>query len=306
MSRTPGVLQRELVRLAPRTLLMLAALTLIWGTNWPLFPLAVREVSVWTFRASSGLIAALTLFALARWIRLPLALPRAAWLPVGMSALFYMTLWNVAATQAASLIPSGQAAILGFTMPLWAALITWAVFGERLSRHMLVAVLLGAAAVTLLIRPGFASFAQAPLGFGLGLLSGLGWAVGTLILKRSALDRQSILVLTAWQLLLSTLPTALGAVLIGDGQWFVPSWTTVVVIAYIALVPTCLGNWCWFSIVAAVPANVAGLVSILVPVVAMLSGAVVHDEPLGAVQWLSMLCCASALWLALVKPARMS
>jgi hypothetical protein len=34
------------------------------------------------------------------------------------------------------------------------------------------------------------------------------------------------------------------------------------------------------------PANVAGLSSILVPVVAMLSGALIHGEPLGALQWL--------------------
>jgi len=35
----------------PRAIELLAILTLVWGTNWPLFPLAVREVSVWTFRA---------------------------------------------------------------------------------------------------------------------------------------------------------------------------------------------------------------------------------------------------------------
>ena len=37
----------------PRALVLLAILTLVWGTNWPLFPLAAREVSVWTFRAVS-------------------------------------------------------------------------------------------------------------------------------------------------------------------------------------------------------------------------------------------------------------
>ena len=32
-------------------------------------------------------------------------------------------LWNIASTYSAILIPSGQAAVLGFTMPLWSALI---------------------------------------------------------------------------------------------------------------------------------------------------------------------------------------
>ena len=31
-------------RIPPRVLLLLIILTLVWGTNWPLFPYAVREV----------------------------------------------------------------------------------------------------------------------------------------------------------------------------------------------------------------------------------------------------------------------
>jgi drug/metabolite transporter (DMT)-like permease len=41
----------------------------------------------------------------------------------------------------------------------------------------------------------------------------------------------------------------------------------------------------------------------MVPVVAMISGAIVHGEPLGPLQWLAMLCSASALSLALLRPA---
>ena len=48
------------------------------------------------------------------------------------------------------------------------------------------------------------------------------------------------------------------------------------------------------------PASVAGLSAILVPVVAMLMGALAHGEPLGLVQWAAMACCALALRLALV------
>jgi drug/metabolite transporter (DMT)-like permease len=65
----------------------------------------------------------------------------------------------------------------------------------------------------------------------------------------------------------------------------------------------CIGNLCWFAIVGLLPANVAGVSSILVPVVAMISGALIHGEPLGPVQWLAMLCCVGALSLVLLKPA---
>jgi drug/metabolite transporter (DMT)-like permease len=187
-------------------------------------------------------------------------------------------------------------------MPLWSALISWAVLGERLGKRLGFAVLLGAAAVTLLMVPSFATYAQAPLGLALGLLAGLGWAVGTLILKGGDVDVPAT-VLTGWQLLISAVPTATGALLLGDGHWFAPSWQTITVIAYIALVPMAIGNVCWFAIVGMLPANVAGLSAVMVPVVAMLSGAAMHGEPLGITQLLAMACCAGALWLALVRPA---
>ena len=109
-------------------------------------------------------------------------------------------------------------------------------------------------------------------------------------------------VLTGWQLLITAVPTTIGALLLGSGPWFVPSWQSIAVIGYIALVPMCIGNVAWFSIVGMLPVNVAGLSSIMVPIVAMISGAVVHGEPLGPMQWAAMACCAAGLSLALLAP----
>jgi drug/metabolite transporter (DMT)-like permease len=286
-----------------RALVLLAVLTLLWGTNWPLFPLAVQEVSVWTFRAFAVVAAGASLLLFARLRGLPLRIPRRHWATITLASFFYFVIWNIATTYSAILIPSGQAAILGFTMPLWSALISWAVLGERLSGRLLLAVALGGASVALLMVPGLADYAQAPAGFALGLLAGIGWAIGTLILKRANVDVPAT-VLTGWQLLISAVPTTIGALALGDGQWFMPSWQSIAVIAYIALVPMAIGNACWFAIVGLLPANVAGLSSILVPVVAMLSGALMHREPLGPLQLLAMVCCIGALSLALLKPRR--
>jgi drug/metabolite transporter (DMT)-like permease len=188
-------------------------------------------------------------------------------------------------------------------MPLWSALIAWAVLGERLGSRLVLAIVLGAAAVALLMWKSFAAYAQAPLGLALGLLAGIGWAIGTLILQRGRVEVPAT-VLTGWQLLITAVPITIGALLFGDHQWFVPSWQSVLLIGYIALVPMCIGNLCWFSIVGLLPAPVAGLSSILVPVVAMVSGALMHAEPLGPVQWLAMVCSVAALSLVLFKPSQ--
>ena len=290
MSSPPAIPRRALV--------LLVVLTLVWGTNWPLFPHAVREVSVWTFRSIAMTVSGLLLMALAHLRGEPLVLPRRHWRTVVLGTFFYLVLWNLTSTYAAVLIPSGQAAVLGFTMPLWSALIGWAVLGERLSARMVLALLLGGAGVTLLMVDSFQAYARAPLGLAVGLLSAVGWAIGTLILQRGRVQ-VPVLVLTAWQLLIGAVPMTAGALLFGDGQLFMPSWQTVAIIAWITLVPMCIGNFCWFAIVGLLPGPIAGLSSVMVPVVAMISGAIVNGEPLTALHGTAMAACASALLLAL-------
>jgi len=281
-----------------RAIFMLAALTLVWGTTWPLFPYAMREMSVWTFRSIALLGAGTLLLSMARIRGESLLLPRKYWVTVVAATLFYLVTWNIASTYAATLIPSGQAAVLGFTMPLWAALISWAVLGERLSGRLLLAIVLGGMGVALLMIPGFAAYADAPVGFALGLTAGIGWAVGTIILKRGNVQ-VPILVLTGWQLLVGFVPISIVALLLGDGHWFVPSWQSIAVIAWITVVPMSIGNVCWFSIVGLLPANIAGLSSVMVPIVAMITGAIVNGEPLGPLQLASMALCVGGLALAL-------
>jgi drug/metabolite transporter (DMT)-like permease len=277
-------------------------LTLVWGTTWPLFPVAVREVSVWTFRALSTLGAGVVLLAIARLRGESLRVPREHWRTLIAAALTYLVIWNVASTYAAVLIPSGQAAILGFTMPFWGALIAWTFLGQRPGARVLMALAIGGLGVVLLIVNGIDAYAKAPLGFALGLLAAIGWAAGTVILKRRPIP-VSPLVLTGWQLLVATTPLLIAAVAFSRGEWFMPSATSIAVIAYITLVPMALGNVAWFAIVGLLPANIAGLSAVMVPVVAMISGAVVHGEPLGPVQWISMLCCAAGVAMALLRPA---
>lgn len=282
---------------------LVVVLTLVWGTTWILFPLAVKEVSVWTFRAVSVTLAGLSLLAIAALRGMRLTVPRTSWSTLVGAALVFLVVWNIASTFAAVLIPSGQAAILGFTMPLWATLISWAVWGERPILRLGLAVALSGMGVGLLLVRSVQAYANAPLGFALGLLAAFGWALGTLLLKRRPIEAPA-LVHTGWQLLVAAVPITAAALYFGDGMLFIPSWPSIAVIAYITLMPMALGNVVWFSIVRVLPANVAALSSVMVPVVAMVCGAIVYQEPLGLTQLIAMVCCASGLLLALTKPGR--
>lgn len=277
---------------------LVGLLTILWGTNWALFPLAVQEVSVWTFRAVSVLGAGGLLLAWCLWQGEDIRIPRRYWITMALAAVLYLGIWNIASTYAAVLIPSGQAALLGFTMPLWATLGARIFLGQRLDRRSLGAIVLVGVGVLLLIARGWKAYAGAPAGFALGLLAGIGWAAGTLVLKQRPVPVNSV-VMTAWQLLGTGILFTAIALLLGTRVWFLPSWNSLAVIAYIAFVPMAVGNAAWFSIVRRVPAHVAALSPVLVPVVAMISGAIAHHEPLGLYETLAMACCAGGVAIGL-------
>lgn len=278
----------------------MALLTLIWGTNWPVIALAVREVSAWTFRALTLPVAGILLLLLAHRRKLPLAIPRQHWPMLLCSAWAFLALWNVATTLALTYIPSGQAALLGFTMPLWAALWSWLLFGHTLDGRQWLALLLGTAGVIVLMIPAFASYAHAPLGLVYGLASGAGWALSTVLLKHRPIPVPTT-VLTGWQLLLASVPVIIGAWLLGDHQWFMPSASSLAAFIYITLVPMLFGNLLWFSLIQWLPPQLVSLSPIMIPMVAMVSGAIVLNEPLGWQQWLAMMLSASGLGLMLFR-----
>ena len=305
-----GVARRPSLR--GHALVLLAVLTLLWGTNWPLFPIAMREISVWTFRAVSTLAAGIVLLAVARAMGFRLVVPRRHWPALVGAALLYLAIWNIASGYAAVLLPSGQAAVIGFTMPLWATLINWLLFGERPGPWLAVALVLGALAVLVLMLPtilasgrgaGISGILAVSGGFAWGLAAAIGWAAGTIVLKRGAIQVPAP-VLTGWQLLIASVPITVIALFAGDHHYFMPTWTTVAAVSYITLVPMVIGNICWFRIVDLLPANVAGLSAILVPIVAMISGAIVLDEPLGPLQWLAMVLSTTAITIAMQSQRR--
>ena len=200
-------------RVSPKVLALLGTLTLVWGTNWPLFKIALDELPVLTFRAIVLVTASMVLLAIMLVRRESFAVPRGKWPALVAASAMNLFIWNIATSLAVLYIPSGHASVLAYTMPLWVALIGFAVFGQRLTGRLLAAILIGAAAVVALMVPNFASYAHAPAGLFWGLFAGFCWAVGTFIVKRTSWPGMA-LSLTFWQVVITLPPIVLGALVI--------------------------------------------------------------------------------------------
>jgi drug/metabolite transporter (DMT)-like permease len=288
-----------MTRVSPRVLALLAALTLVWGTNWPLFKIALDELPVLTFRAIVLVVGTLvlTMILLARGESF--AVPKGKWPALIAASAMNLFIWNIATSLAVLYIPSGHASVLAYTMPLWVALLGFAVFGQRLTARLLLAIAIGAAAVVALMIPNFQSYARAPAGLFWGLFAGFCWAVGTFVVKRTAWPGMG-LSLTFWQVVISLPPILLGALVIDGLPTHWPSTKALVATIYTGAVPMALGTAAWFALVKLLPAQVAALSSIAIPIVAIVSGVLILDEPLSALQAIAIASTVVSLWLALV------
>jgi len=291
-------------RVSPKVLALLVLLTLVWGTNWPLFKIALLELPVLTFRTIVLGTAFLMLLAILLARRESFAVPQGKWPALIAASAMNLLIWNIATSLAVLYIPSGHASVLAYTMPLWVALIGFVAFRQRLTGRLLAALLIGASAVVALMAPNFASYGQAPAGLFWGLSAGFCWAIGTFIVKRTNWGGMG-LSLTFWQVAISLPPIALGALLI-DGlpdHW--PSAIALVATIYTGAIPMALGTASWFALVKLLPAQVAALSSIAIPIVAIVSGVLLLDEPLSLLQGVAIASTVVALWLALT-PGRSS
>ncbi len=286
-------------RVSPKVLALLGGLTLVWGTNWPLFRIALDELPVWTFRTivlSAGVIM-LSLILLLRGESF--AVPKGKWPALIAASVMNIGVWNIATSLAVLYIPSGHASVLAYTMPLWVAAMGFLVFGQRLTPRLLAAIAIGAAAVAALMIPNFSSYAQAPAGLFWGLLAGFCWAIGTFIVKRTSWPGMG-LSLTFWQVVICLPPIALGALLFDGLPTHWPSAKALTATIYTGAIPMAFGTATWFALVKLLPAQVAALSSIAIPIVAIVSGILILAEPLSWLQAAAIASTVISLWLALV------
>jgi drug/metabolite transporter (DMT)-like permease len=288
-----------MTRVSPRVLALLGILTLVWGTNWPLFRIALDELPVWSFRTLVLLAAIVMLLAILLARRESFAVPKGRWPALAAASAMNIAVWNIATSLAVLYIPSGHASVLAYTMPLWVAAIGFAVFGQRLTGRLLAAIVIGAAAVAALMVPNFRDYAEAPLGLFWGLFAGFCWAIGTFIVKRTAWPGMG-LSLTFWQVAISLPPIALGALLIDGLPSHWPSARALAATIYTGAIPMALGTATWFALVKLLPTQVAALSSIAIPIVAIVSGILILNEPLSWLQAAAIASTVISLWLALV------
>lgn len=208
---------------------------------------------------------------------------RRDWLVFAFLGMFNVVLFIGAQTFAVLYLPSGTAAVLIYLQPILVGVLAWTVLGEPLTATKVVGLLLGFAGIVAVSSGGLLDAAAGEVtlvGVVSGVASALSWAIGTVGFKK-----YEARISTLWAVALPFL--AGGAVLTILGLILEPlsgiSWSGPLVssVLYSAFIGTGLAWLLFFGLVRAGEASRVASFIFVVPLAAVVIGAVVLDEALG-------------------------
>jgi drug/metabolite transporter (DMT)-like permease len=281
MTTTAAAVPAVARAMTPREWALLVALSVLWGGSFFFIAVAVRELPPVTLVLARVALAAIALHLVVRATghRLPTA--AASWRRFAAMGLLNNVLPFTLIVWAQTRIPGGLASILNATTPLWGVLLAHFLAGdERLTPARLAGVLAGLAGVAALVGPGAlaggldASHLAAEAAV---LLAALLYALSGVYARRF---RGLPAPVTAAGQLTAAALMLLPLALLVDRPWTLPApgAATWAAVAALALLSTALAYVLFFRILATAGATNLLLVTLLIPVSALLLGAAFLGE----------------------------
>lgn len=263
---------------------MLLVTAMSWGINWPVGKHLLLELPPLSMRGVPGLAGAVLLAMVALAKGQSLRVPRDQWARLVLFALLSVTGWMALIGLALVYLTASETAVVGATMPVWAAGLAWPVLGERLSLRRVIAMVMAITGLVVLMGGnGVAATAAKLPGIALALSAAFLFALGAVLSKRKPLQLPQ-LTSAVWQVAIGCLPVALIGVLFEHPQFSHMTTLGWALFGYAMVIQVCIGFACWFGALERLPASVAAIGTLLIPVIGVLASAASLGEPLGVSQ----------------------
>ncbi len=270
---------------------MLVLLSVLWGGSYFLVEIALPEWSPLLIVAVRIVIAAVVIWGVVLAAGLDVPRPRSAWV-----AFFWMGVLNnvlpfLLIVWGQMEIESGLAGILTAAAPIFSVIVAgvW-LKDEPATRSKLLGAVLGIFGVAILIGPSALAGLDVNLLAQLAVLgAALSYAFAGVYARRFALMNIDPIVVAAGQLAMSSLIMIVLASAFAEPNQLVESSATVwIAVGLMAVFSTALAYILYFRLLASAGATNAILVTLLIPVTAILLGALFLGERLGWLHFLGM------------------
>jgi drug/metabolite transporter (DMT)-like permease len=254
---------------------------LLWGANWPAVKIILGHAGPWSLRAAGLACGTLVLAIIARVSGERLNVPRGHIGRVIVAGLLNVAGFNICAVFAQLSMPTSRAAIMTFTMPLWAAVFSRIALGEPIDLMRGVSLALGAAGLCILALPFIDIVRDGGVPFGLIYVLGAAifWAAGTVYLRARPVNATPI-ASTFWQVAVGALVCAIGLALFETPRLDLSQPSALAAFVYHVIFPQAVAYALWFTLARRVSATTVSLGTLLIPVFAVaITGVLLSDWP---------------------------
>ncbi len=179
-------------------------------------------------------------------------------------------------------IPSGLAAVLVATVPIWLAVFESVLTRRAPSRLVVGGLVAGIVGVGVLLVPVEGLSDIDPLGVGLVVGGTMCWAAGSLYARRAPLPRSGLLA-TGMEMMGGGLALVLGGVLLGEpGRMAIETFSgrSLLAVAYLIVFGSIVAFTAYTWLLANTSVSVVGTYAYVNPIVAVALGAILLSEPI--------------------------
>lgn len=260
------------------------AVCLIWGTTYLGIRVALDTIPpalVGAIRYTLAGVILATLLHL-RGERLP---PKSYWGGLAVVAALTIAVGNGGVIWAEQWVPSGFAALLVASSPFWMAGIEALLpGGERLTLRVIGGLLIGFAGIVLLVWPDLTAGGAHGRQFAVGVvalqIACLGWSLGSSYSRRHGRE-ENALGAAALQMIFGGVIMLVAATALGEWRRLVFTPRTFAAELYLLLIGSLVGYPAYVFALKHLPVSTVSLYAYFNPVIAVVLGTVLLDEPFG-------------------------
>lgn len=280
-----------------RDWLLLGLLSILWGGSFFFNGVVLKELPPFTLVLLRVSLAALMLLPLLWLYRIRFPSGLAGWKPFIAIGLFNNVLPFSLIVVGQTYIPSGLASILNATTPLFTVAVMTAAGEEKLSARRIAGVIVGLIGVIILHGDGFGLERGQGIGILLCLAAALSYGVSALVARRLPSDVPPLGAATFQMLVSAAMMIVVAGVVERPWRLPMPGITTWLAVIGLAALSTALAYIVFFQILRRSGATNVMLVTLLIPVTAILLGVLVLGEIISSREIVGALVIASALLL---------
>ena len=280
-----------------RDWLLLGLLSILWGGSFFFNGVVLKELPPFTLVLLRVALAAFMLLPLLWLYRIRFPTGLSGWKPFIAIGLFNNVLPFSLIVVGQTYIPSGLASILNATTPLFTVAVMTAAGEEKLQARRVAGVMVGLIGVIILHGDGFGLERGQGLGVLLCLAAALSYGVSALVARRLPSDVPPLGAATFQMLVSTAMMVVVAGAVERPWQLPMPGATTWLAVIGLAALSTALAYIVFFQILRRSGATNVMLVTLLIPVTAILLGVLVLGETISLREIAGALVIGSALLL---------